>query len=201
MAVGHFRPYLYERKFKLRTDHASLTWLYQRSEPSHQVARWLETLAEFEFQMEHRPGRQHGNADGLSRQCAQCKQCIRIEERDGGPTRSEIISRGNMLEGRDSNCWKGEAGSILLGSHVSKLELQVAQSKEDTPVGKIYRYVLKGREPPKTAIENESWEFKILVQGLACMRIENAILQIRQEYNGRFTWKDICPEIFRSGVT
>ena len=41
MAVNHFRPYLYGKKFKLRTDHASLVWLYKRSEPSHQVARWI----------------------------------------------------------------------------------------------------------------------------------------------------------------
>jgi hypothetical protein len=44
MAVSHFKPYPYGRKFRLRTDHASLIWLSQRSEPSHQVARWLETL-------------------------------------------------------------------------------------------------------------------------------------------------------------
>ena len=34
MAVTHFRPYLYGRKFKLRTVHASLIWLYKRTEPS-----------------------------------------------------------------------------------------------------------------------------------------------------------------------
>ena len=54
LAVTHFRPYLYGRQFKLRTDHASLIWLYKRSEPSHQIARWLELLAEFEFSFEHR---------------------------------------------------------------------------------------------------------------------------------------------------
>ena len=39
MAVNHFRPYLYGQKFRLRTDHASLFWLYKRTEPFHQVAR------------------------------------------------------------------------------------------------------------------------------------------------------------------
>jgi hypothetical protein len=65
--VKHFRPYVYGRKFVLRTDHASLRWLCRRREPSDQVARWLETLAEFSFQLEHRSGVRHGNADGLSR--------------------------------------------------------------------------------------------------------------------------------------
>ena len=85
MAVNHFRPYLYGQEFRLRTDHASLLWLYKRTEPSHQVARWLESLAEFQFKLEHRAGAKHRNADGLSR-CADCSQCARIESRDGGPT-------------------------------------------------------------------------------------------------------------------
>jgi len=90
-SVKHFRPYLYGRKFRLRTDHASLIWLCTRAEPSSQVARWFEILAEFSYRIEHRPGKKHGNADGLSRQPDEgCKQCLNIEKRDGGPPRSEL---------------------------------------------------------------------------------------------------------------
>ncbi|KRX73465.1 Transposon Ty3-G Gag-Pol polyprotein [Trichinella sp. T6] len=42
-------------------------------QPEGQVARWLEQLAEYQFDVVHRPGKQHGNADALSRQS--CKQC------------------------------------------------------------------------------------------------------------------------------
>jgi len=66
-SLKHFRPYLYGRKFRLRTDHASLIWLCKRAEPSSQVARWLEVLAEFSYRIEHWPSKKHGNADGLSR--------------------------------------------------------------------------------------------------------------------------------------
>ena len=66
--IKHFRPYLYGQKFKLRTDHASLRWLCRRREPSAQVAKWLEILSEFKYNLEHRPGIKHGNGDGLSRQ-------------------------------------------------------------------------------------------------------------------------------------
>ena len=91
-AIKHFRPYLYGQTFKLRTDHASLRWLCRRREPSAQVARWLEILSEFKYNLEHRPGIKHGNADGLSRQTCgpECRQCTRIEERDGGPSKSEL---------------------------------------------------------------------------------------------------------------
>jgi len=89
--VKHFRPYLYGRTFRLRTDHASLIWLCRRAEPSSQVARWPEILAEFSYRIEHRPGKKHGNADRLSRRQADgCKQCQNIECRDGGPPRSDV---------------------------------------------------------------------------------------------------------------
>ena len=58
----------------VRTDHQSLKWLQSFKEPEGQVARWLEALAEYDMTIVHRPGRQHCNADGLSRmECTQCR--------------------------------------------------------------------------------------------------------------------------------
>ena len=54
--MKHFRPYLYRREFKLRTDHAFLRWLCRRKEPSDQVACWLEIMAEFQYTIEHGAG-------------------------------------------------------------------------------------------------------------------------------------------------
>ncbi len=71
-AVRYFRPYLIGREFRVRTDHNSLRWLQNFKDAEGQVARWLEVLAEFHMDVEHRPGCQHGNADALSRRCQQC---------------------------------------------------------------------------------------------------------------------------------
>ena len=71
--VKHFRHYLYGRKFLIRTDHSSLRWLMQFKDPQNQIARWLEILSEFDFDVQHRPGRLHRNADALSR--LPCRQC------------------------------------------------------------------------------------------------------------------------------
>ena len=76
--VRQFRPYLYGRTFSARTDHNSLRWLHNFREPEGQVARWLEILSEYNFQVLHRPGVQHGNADALSR--SPCKQCGQTQE-------------------------------------------------------------------------------------------------------------------------
>ena len=77
LAVVHFtknfRPYLLGHHFLLRTDHGSLMWLQNFKEPEGQLARWLEKLQEFDFEIVHRRGRKHTNADALSRlPCVQC---------------------------------------------------------------------------------------------------------------------------------
>ena len=66
MSLQHFRNYLLSNQVILRTDHH-----VKRREGI--LARWIETLAEFDFQTEHRAGRLHSNADAISRQ--NCKQC------------------------------------------------------------------------------------------------------------------------------
>ncbi|KAJ8351912.1 hypothetical protein SKAU_G00233880 [Synaphobranchus kaupii] len=62
-ALHHFRPYLQGSHFLLRTDHASFTWHLNFKDPEGQVARWLEQLQGYDFEIRHRAGRLHGNAD------------------------------------------------------------------------------------------------------------------------------------------
>ena len=65
--MDHFSYFFLGRKFRLRTDHHSLVWLMSFKEPQGQVARWLERLQEYDYEIQDRPGRLHDNADGLSR--------------------------------------------------------------------------------------------------------------------------------------
>ena len=65
--LHHFQQYLLGRKFILRTDHSSLVWLHNFKEPEGQLTRWLERLEEFQFEVVHRRGKAHCNADALSR--------------------------------------------------------------------------------------------------------------------------------------
>ena len=44
-----------------------------------QLARWLTFIEQFDYEIEHRPGAKHGNADGLSRRTTQSVQVIRTE--------------------------------------------------------------------------------------------------------------------------
>ena len=60
-----YRSYLAGQRFTLRTDHDSLTWLRNFKEPEGQLVRWLEKLQEFDFEIVHRRGKKHSNADAL----------------------------------------------------------------------------------------------------------------------------------------
>ena len=63
----HFRHYLLGSRFTLRTDHAALVWLAFFKSPDGMLARWIERLSVFDYEIVHRPGRNHANADAMSR--------------------------------------------------------------------------------------------------------------------------------------
>lgn len=92
-AVGHFHHYLYGKHFLLRTDHASLTWLLNFKKPEGQVARWLERLEQYQFNVQHRAGRKHMNADALSRRPCSRKDATRVLMLKRTPTSTARIHR------------------------------------------------------------------------------------------------------------
>lgn len=79
--VEQFRHFLLGRKFLVRTDNSAVRyWMKLKSsnyDAQGQTARWMIRLAAFDFEIKHRAGRQHGNADSMSRapflHCAQCE--------------------------------------------------------------------------------------------------------------------------------
>ena len=65
--IKHFQVYILGRRFLVRTDHSALQWLSNFKEPVGHMARLLERLAEYDFEIVHRAEKNHANADGLSR--------------------------------------------------------------------------------------------------------------------------------------
>ena len=77
-ALKQFRHYLAGgERFLLRTDHGALTSLFKVPVPISQEANYLNFLSQFNFDIQHRPGTQHGNSDGLSRRPCNKKRCTR----------------------------------------------------------------------------------------------------------------------------
>ena len=66
-AIRMFRQHLLGTKFKVVTDHQPLLWLMRARDLNGQYARWQLLLQEYDFEVEHRAGVKHQNADTLSR--------------------------------------------------------------------------------------------------------------------------------------
>jgi hypothetical protein len=55
-AIIHLRPYLEQTRFIVRPDQVALRWLLSLKDPSGRLARWGLRLAEFDFDIQYRPG-------------------------------------------------------------------------------------------------------------------------------------------------
>ena len=66
-AMSRFRYFLTGHHFKMYTDNAALTALMKSKTLKGRASRWVATLQEFTFDIEHRAGVDNGNADALSR--------------------------------------------------------------------------------------------------------------------------------------
>ncbi|KAK9703797.1 RNase H-like domain found in reverse transcriptase [Popillia japonica] len=56
-AIKHYRPYLEDRPFTLRTDSKALTWLQQFREARSKLMRWSLLLQEFQYSEQFREAR------------------------------------------------------------------------------------------------------------------------------------------------
>ena len=121
--TDYFRHYLLGRHFLVRTDHQAIRWLFSLKQPKGRVARWIEILSTYDFSVEYRPGKKHGNADGLSRcinpkdcqcseqdneedlKCGPCNKCKRraSETENTNPRPNEQILRQVKLYSQ--TCW------------------------------------------------------------------------------------------------
>ena len=109
-AIRHFHPYLLGRSFILRTNHAALRWLINFHSLEGQIARWLQQLQQYDYQVKHRQGAKHNNADALSRRpCAQdmCRHCDRLDQKEEHLRGEEAVccaTRVYVRDPDDSEC-------------------------------------------------------------------------------------------------
>jgi hypothetical protein len=66
-AVRHWRPYLWGRRFLVRTDHYGLKFLLDQWLSTVSQHQWISKLFGFDFAVEYRPGRLNSVANTLSR--------------------------------------------------------------------------------------------------------------------------------------
>lgn len=66
-AIKHYRPYLFNVHFEIKSDHKPLTYLFALKDPSSKLTRIRLDLEEYDFTIVHVKGRDNVIADALSR--------------------------------------------------------------------------------------------------------------------------------------
>ena len=67
LSVERFKQYLYGRTFSILSDHQPLKYMLTTDIPERRLARLLNRLGIFQYNIIYRAGKFNGNADGLSR--------------------------------------------------------------------------------------------------------------------------------------
>src|SRR3954471_6383129 len=66
-ALKTWRHYLYGEKFEVYSDHKSLSHIFTQKDLNMRQRRWLEYIADYDFELLYHPGKANVVADGLSR--------------------------------------------------------------------------------------------------------------------------------------
>ena len=92
VAIKEFYPYLYGFPFKLIVDHNPLTALKELKDVGGRLARWAIFLQQFDFTVEYKPGKDHRNADALSRRRGESDDQVNAVDQEPKPSLSDIRS-------------------------------------------------------------------------------------------------------------
>jgi len=203
--VRHFRHYLLGRTFTVRTDHGALRWLFDFKDPEGQVARWLEQLSAYTFNIEHRAGVKHGNSDGMSRRpcpddCRTCKKGEIVVVREAAEKKNhgeESVHRRRGRTGRTRAVRDATREKDMEFSEDWKGVLQKAQG-EDEDIRQIMGWTEK---PPWEEVSSESADLKYLWSRWTNLKKRSGLWYYKWELaEGEMQWKVWIPKSLRPRI-
>jgi len=175
--LKQFRQYLTGRHFILRVDHAALSWLRRTPEPMPQLARWLTFIEEFDYEVIHRDGKRHSNADGLSRKAENLESAEKAEPSESSFSEEEDHEPNVRIVQPVSGAETTQDESTF-----SVRESLAEEQQADPDFGPLVRLRLQSdRKPEITELSTESemakrllnqWEQLEVRDGLVYRRIE-----------------------------
>ena len=139
--VKKYHHYLYGTRFRIRTDHRPLKWLYSVRDPQGQLARWLQKLSIYDFIIEHRSGRRHGNADAMSRKCfPDCDHTWQEEINQGAMVHVEDLRQPHMRH----------AGCSVVQATIRPVQDALPLAQAARPPGLVAPPEVRATQPPGT---------------------------------------------------
>ena len=194
MAVKHFHHYLLGCHFMVRSDHGSLRWLMNLKNPEGQLWRWLQTLSEYDYEIQYRPGAQHRNADGLSRRpCHECHHCERQEAKDEV---KDIGCPGHTIRAMDFEGGNTSEGWIQPWSNE---QLRTWQ-REDTVLAKVIRWVEDGTKPRFKDVQMESTSLRTFWFHFEQLECLDGILYRKVTSGSRSFHRLVCPKVIQEQI-
>ena len=175
-----FHQFLYGRKFILVTDHKPLLALFNPlsgtpAMAANRLARWALMLSQYDYSIEYRKSKEHGNADALSRLPAGEDPLFDQEEEE---EKSMVLSISMVNQQLDPDCDPLKPGVLA------------RESSKDSVISAVIRYVTEGW--PHTIGSEDVLHYKRLADSLwterGCLlfgarivipsRLRNQVLQL-----------------------
>ena len=94
-ATEHFEHYLVGKHFVVKTDHKPLEALQTSKRLTGRLARWALSLQHLNYTVQYKAGKNHQNADGMSRQA--------WEKFDGSLAEDVKLEGGGDVEGQPNS--------------------------------------------------------------------------------------------------
>jgi len=128
------------------------------------MARWIETLAEFDIEIEHRPGLVHSNVDGVSRPFR--KQC------EGKVSKAHWIDE---LQRADKLTEPLSVTSIIFLPEITDDQIKELQA-EDPDLGHIIEWMKDGQRPTPDYLKSKSLDTRTLWAQVPAIHLLDGIL-------------------------
>ena len=196
--TDRFTDYLsYGPPFTVYTDNNPLTYVMTSAKLNATGMRWVAELADYQFTLKYRPGKNGNDADGLSR------NPMSIEELERKCT--QTCNQGNLSTVMSSpdinNCQVVSIDHLewvlpdVPGNPISKTELGKKQSL-DGVIGPVYKAVALGSRPKKQEWSQLNKKAKLMFHQWEKLSIKNGVLvRSTKHYN-----QIVLPESFHSLV-
>lgn len=137
--------------------------------PERQIANWIKVLSSYDMKIEHRSGKSHQNAHGVSR--IPCTQCSKSQ--------GDNTIKVNMIDQSDPEM----------------LDLKTLQ-EEDKDISLIREWVDKGEKPDSKDKASESYFVKTLIGHWPKIKIHGGLLTRKYEVpdTGMVAWQVVVPQ-------
>lgn len=119
-----WRHYLLGSKFVVRTDNVATSYFQTQKKLSPKQARWQDFLAEFDMELQYKPGRENHVADALSRKAELAAVCLlhgAIRERIREGTCEDPVTQGLVRlvkEGKAQRFWVSDGLLLTKGRRI-----------------------------------------------------------------------------------